>query len=128
MVEGQLGFGALLRRYRVRAGLTQAALASEAGLSLRGISDLERGLRRVPYPTTVKRLVATLGLGVAEQAALWAAKRTPSDYAEEDTPPLHNLPAGLNSFVGRELELARLVDRLGTARLLNLAGGARFTL
>ncbi len=122
MIKGQLGFGALLRRYRVRAGLTQAALASEAGLSLRGISDLERGLRRVPYPTTVKRLVATLGLGVAEQAALWAAKRTPPDYAEEDTPPLHNLPAGLNSFVGRELELARLVDRLGTARLLTLIG------
>ena len=66
MIEGQLGFGALLRRYRMRAGLTQAALAAEAGLSLRGISDLERGLRRVPYPATVKRLVATLGLGMAE--------------------------------------------------------------
>ena len=79
MIEGQLGFGALLRRYRMRAGLTQAALAAEAGLSLRGISDLERGLRRVPYPATVKRLVATLGLGMAEQAALRAAKRTRPD-------------------------------------------------
>ncbi len=122
MFEGQLGFGALLRRYRVRAGLTQAALATEAGLSLRGISDLERGLRRVPYPTTVKRLVATLGLGVAEQAALRAAKRTLPNHAEEDTPRPHNLPASLNSFVGRELELGRLIDRLGTARLVTLIG------
>lgn len=122
MIEGRLGFGALLRRYRVRAGLTQAALAAEAGLSLRGISDLERGLRRAPYPATVKRLVEALGLGLAEQAALRAAKRTPPDHAEADTLPPHNLPAGLNSFVGRALELARVIDRLQTARLLTLIG------
>jgi transcriptional regulator with XRE-family HTH domain len=38
-------FGALLRRYREEAGLTQEALAERAGLSARGISDLERGIR-----------------------------------------------------------------------------------
>src|SRR6266704_5301152 len=57
MVGDRTAFGALLRRYRTTAGLTQEALAEQAGLSLRGVSDLERGLRRVPYPETVERLV-----------------------------------------------------------------------
>ena len=33
-----------MRRYRLAAGLTQEELAERAGLSARGISDLERGL------------------------------------------------------------------------------------
>jgi predicted ATPase/DNA-binding CsgD family transcriptional regulator/DNA-binding XRE family transcriptional regulator len=122
MIEGQLGFGALLRRYRLRAGLTQAALAAQAGVSRRGISDLERGLRRAPYPNTVKRLATAMGLGAAEQAALRASRRTPADPTQQDSPSAHNLPASLNSFVGRELELTRLIDRLGSARLLTLTG------
>ena len=36
----------LLRRYREAAGLTQETLAQRAGLSARGISDLERGARQ----------------------------------------------------------------------------------
>jgi transcriptional regulator with XRE-family HTH domain len=39
------GFGELLRRYRTAARLTQEELAEQAGLSVRGIQDLERGLR-----------------------------------------------------------------------------------
>ena len=44
-------FGQLLKRYRTSAGLTQEALAERAGLSARGISDMERGLRRAPIVT-----------------------------------------------------------------------------
>ena len=36
----------LLLRYRMAAGLSQEDLAERAGLSRRGISDLERGARR----------------------------------------------------------------------------------
>ena len=36
-------FGELLRRYRLARRLTQAELAERAGLSTRGINDLERG-------------------------------------------------------------------------------------
>ncbi|HZS87697.1 MAG TPA: helix-turn-helix domain-containing protein [Chloroflexota bacterium] len=40
-------FGALLRRLRVLAGLTQEQLAERAGLSARAVGDLERdGARR----------------------------------------------------------------------------------
>ena len=36
-------FGTLLRRLRTAAGLTQQKLAERAGLSRRGIDDVERG-------------------------------------------------------------------------------------
>ncbi len=39
-------FGPLLRRYCAAAGLTQEELAARARLSVRAISDLERGLKR----------------------------------------------------------------------------------
>jgi transcriptional regulator with XRE-family HTH domain len=41
-IEESASFGALLRWHRVRAGLTQQTLAERAGMSLRGLSDLER--------------------------------------------------------------------------------------
>src|SRR5258708_28541111 len=65
--------GALLQRLRAAAGLSQEELAKRAGLSRRGISDLERGARRTPYPATVRRLSGALGRGLAERAALLAA-------------------------------------------------------
>lgn len=44
-------FGSLLRQYRMASGLTQEALADRANLSSRAISDLERGINRVPRYT-----------------------------------------------------------------------------
>ena len=55
-------FGARLRRLREAAGLTQEELAQEAGLTARGISDLERGVRKRPYPHTVRSLSEALDL------------------------------------------------------------------
>jgi DNA-binding CsgD family transcriptional regulator len=75
--DGLASFGALLRKYRLAAGLSQGELAERAGLSPRGISDLERGERRAPYPATVRQLAEALGLGEAERAALLAASRSP---------------------------------------------------
>ncbi len=48
-----LDFGALLRRYRTEAGLSQEALAERANLSVRAIRALENGERQAPYPATV---------------------------------------------------------------------------
>jgi transcriptional regulator with XRE-family HTH domain len=125
----QQTFGTLLRRYRLLAGLTQEGLAERAGLSLRGVSDLECGLRRVPYPDTVERLIAALGLGPAEQQALNAARRTaPAVSRMKDAPPVSasRLAVPLTSFVGRERELREIHQLLGRARLVTLvgAGGA----
>src|SRR5215475_8151881 len=68
-------FGVLLRRYRLGAWLTQQALAERARLSLRGLSDLERGSRRTPYAGTVDRLVDALELGPMDRAILQTAGR-----------------------------------------------------
>src|SRR6266581_6564005 len=95
-MEGdQPGFGVLLRRYRMATGLTQEALAERAGLSLRGVSDLERGLRRVPYPNTVERLSEALRLGAIDRAALQAAGRPGHPGVQNESaslPPRSALP------------------------------------
>jgi class 3 adenylate cyclase/tetratricopeptide (TPR) repeat protein len=68
-------FATLLRRYRAAARLTQEELAERAGLSARAITDLERGVRRSPYPDTVNRLAQALQLGATEREALLRARR-----------------------------------------------------
>src|SRR5262249_59827258 len=68
------GFGELLRGYRAAAGLTQVELAERAGLSARGVADLEGGARVAPYPRTVRQLARALGLGESERAVLLAAR------------------------------------------------------
>jgi predicted ATPase/transcriptional regulator with XRE-family HTH domain len=67
----------------VAAGLSQEELAERAGLSRRGISDLERGMRRVPYPATVRRLAQALGLDEAERTTLHVAARSGGDVAKD---------------------------------------------
>jgi class 3 adenylate cyclase len=63
-------FGALLKRYRVAAGLTQEALAERAGLSADAISTLERGLRLAPRRDTVRLLTDALRLSAGDRALL----------------------------------------------------------
>ena len=68
-------FGALLRRWRLAAGLTQEALAERSGLSTRGISDLERGIKIRPHRETVRLLAGALTLSEERRAILQAAAR-----------------------------------------------------
>src|SRR5215469_8629032 len=75
-------FGDLLRRLRKAAGLTQEELAERAGLSQRGINDLERGERRSPHKDTARQLADALDLTGGDRAAfLAAARRTPQPGA-----------------------------------------------
>jgi transcriptional regulator with XRE-family HTH domain len=76
-------FSALLRQRRKAAGLSQEELADAAGLSRRGISDLERGVRRRPYPATLRRLISALGLSSAERAELLLAAAADGRLADE---------------------------------------------
>lgn len=74
-------FSDLLRRYRAAAGLSQEELAERAGLSRRGISDLERGERRSPHPATVRSLADALNVDEAARASLLASIRAPAARA-----------------------------------------------
>jgi len=56
-------FADVLRHLRTAASLSQEELAERAGVSLRGVSDLERGLRRAPHLSTVRMLADALELG-----------------------------------------------------------------
>jgi tetratricopeptide (TPR) repeat protein/transcriptional regulator with XRE-family HTH domain len=112
-------FGVLLRRYRLAAGLTQATLAEQAGVSERAITDLERDHRRHPRLDTAALLVKALALPDADRALLLAAARLnvstqiPAPEAQESAP-----------LVGRTAELALLEGHLSREGppLLLLAG------
>ena len=62
MSEDLSGFGAQLRACRRLVGLSQEELAELSGLSVRTISNLERGHGRKPYPNTRERLADALEL------------------------------------------------------------------
>lgn len=117
-------FGALLKRYRVAAGLTQEGLAERAGLSAKAISALERGARQVPRRDTVQLLADALALAGPERDALEATVRRRLGPAH--AAPLPALPAPLTPLVGRaqaEADVARLLHR-PEVRLLTLTGPA----
>src|SRR3954466_4914590 len=78
-------FAVLLRRWRLAAGLTQEALAERAGISARGVQDLERGVRATPRPDTIRLLADALDLDAAARSALIAAAH----------PELTTLPDGI---------------------------------
>src|SRR5918912_618115 len=66
-------FGELLKAHRLASNLTQEALAERARISVRAISDLERGLHRTPKKTPVPLLAAPLQLSAHDRAAFEAA-------------------------------------------------------
>jgi predicted ATPase/transcriptional regulator with XRE-family HTH domain len=133
-------FASLLRQHRQMAGLSQAELAERAGLSQRAISDLERGMRRAPYPATIRHLAEALGLSEGKRIALMQASRrahaqaaaqapgTASegrprpDTPSESRPRLDNLPREVTSFVGRGEELLELQRLAGRGPCLTLTG------
>jgi len=72
--------GELLRSYRARSGLTQHDLATQTGVSVRALRDLERDRTRRPRARAVHVLAEALALTPAEhedlQRALAGAGRT----------------------------------------------------
>ena len=104
-------FGVRLRRLREVAGLTQEELASRAGLSADAVSALERGLRRHPYPHTVRSFADALGLAEGERAELLGAvpKRAAPRSSLRASP---SLPVPPTPLVGREREAEEVVGHL----------------
>ena len=141
-------FAAVLRQFRVAAGLTQEELAERAMLSLRGVSDLERGVKTRPQRETVRLLVEGLGLEGADRAAFEEAARPRSRLAAvpasapaasanaqtlpPTTPPTGatnpdwpaTLPAPTTALVGRAEAVAAVVALLQRAdmRLVTITG------
>jgi predicted ATPase/DNA-binding XRE family transcriptional regulator len=119
-------FGALLKHYRQAAGLSQEALAEKAGLSVRAISDLERGVNRAPRYATLELLAGALPLSSQQQDLLKAAAQP-----EGFTPPgadvrwlQSGIPLPPTPLIGRETDRLRALDliRKDGVRLLTLTG------
>src|SRR5262249_23827764 len=127
-------FARALRRFRETAGLSQEALGGRVGLSVRGLSDLERGLSRVPRLHTLSQLAEALGLDAAKRQQLLRASgrlrddidgaATISAAAAASAAPVFALPAYLTRLLGRQRDIAavqRLLRREGV-RVVTLVG------
>jgi tetratricopeptide (TPR) repeat protein len=140
-------FGLRLRDGRRSAGLSQLELARRSGLSIRTISDLERGRTRWPYRDSLYRLADALELtGPARADFLALAGRRVARTAGGDSsgearpvvspgarPPTgrvvpRQLPIAVPGFAGRRDELAALSELLdepgGTAVITAIGGTA----
>ena len=84
-------FADVLRQLRTAASLSQEELAERAGVSLRGVSDLERGLRRAPHLSTVRMLADALELGPEDRQAL-LPRHDPAACQRRRTPILGATP------------------------------------
>jgi transcriptional regulator with XRE-family HTH domain len=146
-------FGARLRSCRRSAGLSQEELAGRSGLSVRAISDLERGRTRWPYRDSLHRLADALGLRDSARAGFLSAagrrlaqpqgpggSATGPHGASPDTAASiggrrtsglvvpRYLPAAAPAFAGRREQLAALSRVLhepgGTAVITAIGGTA----
>jgi len=116
--------GALLKCYRMAAGLTQEVLAERASLSTRAVSDLERGLSRAPRYDTLDLLTRAMNLEASQRAALFAAARPALPREDAKAATLQVLPFPPTALLGREQEVAQalgLVRERGV-RLLTVTG------
>jgi transcriptional regulator with XRE-family HTH domain len=116
-------FGDRLRACRRASGLSQQELAERSGLSVRAVSKLECGRTRWPYPDSVHRLAAALGLRDAERGAFVAAAERRLARGSEPAGPRaaaqacvpRQVPAPVPAFTGRAAELEVLARTTGTA-------------
>src|SRR5437763_4829204 len=119
-------FGELLRHYRLAAGLTQEALAEQAGLSVHGSQKLARGGSQ-PHRETLRRLISVLALAPDDEAVFRSSGQpAPRSRGAVESltswrgPEPPDLPTPLTSFIGREQEIADFAELLSSVRLLTL--------
>ena len=117
-------FGAQLKALREAAGYTQEELATIAGLSVHGVSALERGERRRPHVDTVRALSAALDLTGSARDIFLRSARAPAHQRAVDELSAVSLPMPLTALVGREADVKALRHWLADpgARLITLVG------
>jgi predicted ATPase/DNA-binding XRE family transcriptional regulator len=121
-------FGTLLRELRIAVGLSQEALAEAAGVSLAAIGAYERGVRSAPHKASLDALADALGLSGAQRREFEAAARPKPRVRRAfnlDPAPLsaiRALPPEVTTFIGREAEIAEILEILSSHRALTITG------
>jgi non-specific serine/threonine protein kinase len=123
--------GEIVRTHRIRAGLSQEALSEASGVSVRTISDLERGQRPSAHLETVRLLASALDLTDEERRQLLESARPGGLLSAASpraafgfTPWTASIPAPATPLVGRARELEELAEALGarTGEIVTLTG------
>ena len=83
-----------------------------AGLSPDAVSALERGLRRRPYPHTVRALAEVLELGEEERAELVASLPRRAAPLASNNPAPPTLPMPPTPLFGRERDAREVLGAL----------------
>jgi tetratricopeptide (TPR) repeat protein/transcriptional regulator with XRE-family HTH domain len=113
-----VAFAGLLRQLRMEAGLSQEELAEAAGVGVRTVSDLERGVALTARKDTARLLADALNLSGAARASFEAvargraapeASQAPGGGAGGVAAATRALPRDIGSFTGRQPELRQLV-------------------
>jgi tetratricopeptide (TPR) repeat protein/transcriptional regulator with XRE-family HTH domain len=116
-----VAFAGLLRQLRVSAGLSQEELAEAAGVGVRTVSDLERGVALTARKDTTRLLADALNLSGTDRASFEAVARGRAAAGVFPAPgdgvgapggvaaATRALPRDIGSFTGRQLELRQLV-------------------
>jgi transcriptional regulator with XRE-family HTH domain len=116
-IDGDLGFGEVLRGHRRAARLTLEQLAERSGVSARTLSDMERGRSKGPQQRTVTAVADALALDGGDYQQLVELARD-GRLRDHWTRPaaLCELPRGVDDFTGRATELAWMNELLHAER------------
>jgi predicted ATPase/transcriptional regulator with XRE-family HTH domain len=132
-MNGSASFGRWLKLRRLALDLTQSDLGQLVGCSTMTIRKIEADERR-PSRQLAERLAQHLDIASEDRSAFLKAARAElcpdclsSPISTHDPSPprhIHNLPAALTPFIGREREVASLTRLLlrPNVRLLTLTG------
>ena len=90
-MEQQISIASILREARGRLGMTQAQVASKAGISVKALVELEGGLVTKARAVTLANLsrVLKLPFDLLHRARNAPAGATPSIPGEANSPPPH---------------------------------------
>jgi tetratricopeptide (TPR) repeat protein/DNA-binding XRE family transcriptional regulator len=111
-------FAGLLRQLRLDAGLSQEELATAAGVGVRTVSDLERGVALTARKDTARLLADALNLTGTARASFEAVARgraapglspAPGGGVAGAAMATRALPRDIGSFTGRQPELQQLI-------------------
>jgi transcriptional regulator with XRE-family HTH domain/tetratricopeptide (TPR) repeat protein len=104
--------GEQLRALRLTADLTLEGLAERSGVSVRTLSDIERGVSATPQRRTVEAIVDGLGLDPRDRAAVLSEARARRAASAQTLGASAVAPHRVPDFTGRQREMTEILALL----------------